>query len=84
MPIYEFICVCGREVEELKKMGDNVLACSKCGAGMIRKISCPASLETSKDDSGYIIRSKGYKEGYKKEYLKSKGQEEWRGSIVSS
>lgn len=83
MPIYEFICVCGCEVERVQAIGIEPPTCSQCDGAMCKKPS-PIAVLQMKDDSGYRKRSKGYKEGYKKEYLKSKGQEEWRDTIVSS
>jgi len=82
MPIYEYICECGCKVETVQEIGADAPTCSECGGVMRRKFS-PIAMFKMKDDSGYRIHSKGYKEGYKKEYLKSKGQEVWRDTIVS-
>ncbi len=82
MPIHEYTCECGYEVEKVQAMGIEPPACPQCGGVMRKEFSPTANLRVKWDN--ITQRSKGYKEGYKKEYLKSKGQEEWRGSIVSS
>jgi len=82
MPIYEFQCdECKFSVEKIQAIGDKAPACPKCGGAMLKACGSIAILRMF-TDSGYNIHSKGYKEGYKKEYLKSKGQEAWNGTIV--
>lgn len=81
MPIYEFICECGCEVEKVQAIGIEPPTCPQCGGAMQKKFSPTANLKIKWD--GITLRSKGYKEGYKKEYLKSKGQEVWRDTIIS-
>jgi len=80
MPIYEYVCECGCETTEIQAIGAEAPACLSCGGAMRKKFS-PIALFRIKWD-GLTARSKGYKEGYKKEYLKSKNQEAWRGTIV--
>ena len=80
MPIYGFVC-CDNELEVIQEMGASAPICLKCGGSMVRKPSAPAIIQMTKR-GGRTLRSKGYKEGYKKEYLKSKGQEVWRGTIT--
>ena len=68
MPIYDYKCECGCELEIYQMMGDKPPVCGKCGGDMIKKPTSPAIIRTI---SGHIpVRSKGYKEGYSKEYLK--------------
>ncbi|KKN11726.1 hypothetical protein LCGC14_1023540 [marine sediment metagenome] len=81
MPIYEFVCEkCGSTLEKIQEIGSQPPV--HCGVGMIMRRSRPAMVKM-KNESGYSIHSKGYKDGYKKEYLKSKGQEEWQGAIIN-
>lgn len=80
MPIYEFYCECGCEVEKIQT-GIEPPTCEKCGGVMQKKFSPIAMFKIKWD--GLTTRSKGYREGYKKEYLKSKNQEAWRGTIIS-
>ncbi len=81
MPIYEFVCEkCGSTLEKIQAIGAETPIC--CGGVMGIKPS-PIAILVLKDEDGYRIRSKGYKDDYKKEYLKSKGQEVWRDTIVS-
>ena len=81
MPIYEYVCGCGYELETIQEIGTDTPTCSNCG-GVMQKKPSPIAILILKNDSGYHLRSKGYKEGYKKEYLKSKNQEVWRDTIV--
>lgn len=81
MPIYEYSCECGSEVEKIQAIGSEAPAC-QCGGVMHRKCGSIARL-ILKNEGGYPIRSKEYRIGYKKEYLRSKGQEEWRDTIIS-
>ncbi len=70
MPIYEYSCdKCGLSKEVIQKIGEEAPDCPKCGGGMIKKPSSPAIVRIF-GEGGYPIRSKGYKEGYSKEYLK--------------
>lgn len=82
MPIFEFECGCGGELEMIQEIGSDAPACPKCGGIMNKKFSPPAII-VIKNEGGYLIKSKGYKDGYKKEYLKSKNQEVWRDGIIS-
>ncbi len=82
VPIYDFECdKCISSTEKIQAIGTEVPICSKCGGAMRYKFSPIAILNIKWD--GVRPRTKGYKEGYKKEYLKSKGQEAWRDTIVS-
>lgn len=70
MPIYEFMCEnCGFQDEKLQKIGEETPQCPKCGVGLIKKLTYPALVKV-KGTGGYLVRSKGYKEGYSREYLK--------------
>jgi predicted nucleic acid-binding Zn ribbon protein len=80
MPIFDFVC-CDNEIEVVQLMGEDSPTCLKCGGVMAKKPSLIAPIQVTNE--GRRVRSKGYKEGYKKEYLKSKGQEAWRGQIIS-
>jgi len=81
MPLYEFECEkCVCIVEKLQAIGDKPPTCEKCG-GVMRK-RCGSIAIFKMPVAGITPRSKGYKEGYKKEYLKSKNQEAWRGTII--
>ena len=70
MPVYEYECECGNEVELIQGIDYASPKCKKCGAGMARKPTRPASIRVL-SKGGHPARSKGYKEGYSKEYLKS-------------
>ncbi len=67
MPIYEYKH-CGIELELYQTIGSEPPKCEKCGDIMNKKFSIPSLLRTK--TNGIIPRSKGYKEGYSKEYLK--------------
>jgi len=68
MPIYEYYCKCGNELTEIQGIGEDAPLCPKCGGDMNKKVSSPALIRIP---WGNILpRSKGYKEGYSKEYLK--------------
>jgi len=69
VPIFEYRCECGYEAMEVQMIGEESPKCEKCGGDMIKKVSSPAIIRF-KGDGGYPVRSKGYKEGYSKEYLK--------------
>ena len=46
--------------------------CDKCGGRTVKKITSPAVIKVM--GPGHIpVRSKGYKEGYSKEYLRDVG-----------
>lgn len=76
MPIYLYKCEkCGSKVEVLSPQGGVPLC---CGKAMAKLPTFPAMFKMKG------IHSQGYKEGYKKEYLKSKGQETWRETIMPS
>lgn len=70
MPIYEYECACGKSVEVLSQMGNSAPQCSYCGALMNRLISSPAVIRVLSKGK-HPQRSRGYKEDYSKEYLKS-------------
>lgn len=72
MPIYEYKH-CDTELEIYQTIGDNPPVCEKCGGEMARKYS-PTLIKII--SGGVLARSKGYKEGYRKEVLKSKGIDE--------
>lgn len=38
MPLYNFICECCGELEELVKLGQSLEECPKCGCKNIRKV----------------------------------------------
>jgi len=69
MPLYEYSCECGYLTEEIQRVGTSAPQCPKCG-GVMKRISSPIARIQIKWD-GVPIRSKGYKEGYAKEYRKS-------------
>ena len=83
MAIYEFYCEkCDCVIEKIQAMDAEAPDC-QCGGVMLKKLSLPAIIKI-KWEGSYLKRSKGYKEGYKKEYLKSKGQEVWRDKIIDA
>ncbi len=69
MPIYEYECPqCHIELEKVQSMDAASPKCEKCGRATVRRISPPALIRI--EWNGVLPRSKGYKEGYSKEYLK--------------
>jgi len=77
MPIYLYKCErCSRKAEIIQGMVGGIPLC--CGVVMAKIPTFPAMFKVKG------IHSQGYKEGYKKEYLGSKGQETWRETIMPS
>ena len=77
MPTYLYKCEkCGSKAEVIQSIVGGLPLC--CGKAMTQLPTAPAMFKVKG------IHSEGYKEGYKKEYLKSKGQEEWRDTIISN
>lgn len=71
MPVYIYECKqCGIEVEAVQSIEAGAPKCETCGVGMTKKPTHPAIIKVV-GQGGYPTRSKGYKEGYSKEYLKS-------------
>ncbi|MBW2621263.1 MAG: zinc ribbon domain-containing protein [Deltaproteobacteria bacterium] len=69
MPIYEFECACGHNADFIKKMGDFVQICPKCGQNMNKLISTaninvgPVSITGYYDDNlQTYIRSNTHRE----------------------
>ncbi len=73
MPVYLYGCECGKEIEIVQGIGEKAPLCPDCGVGMIKKPTHPAIIKVI-GQGGYPTRSKGYKEDYSKEYLKSLGK----------
>ncbi len=72
MPIYRYKCVkCGNVKDLLLDLSAEAPAC--CDKSMERQLTSP-SLITIKGEGGTRTYSKGYKEGYSQEYLKSIGK----------
>ena len=70
MPLYIYKCdKCVLELEKVQGINGEAPHCPNCGAEMHKKPTFPVMVKT-KGMGGYPIRSKGYKEGYSKEYLK--------------
>ena len=70
MPLYIYQCdKCVLEIEKVQEINKKAPCCPNCGAEMHKKPTLPAMVKI-KGTGGYPIRSKGYKEGYSKEYLK--------------
>ena len=68
MPIYILVCErCQNKVEEFLGMDEANPRCS-CGGEMYKAITSPATITVK--NGRYPVRSKGYKEGYSKEYLR--------------
>ena len=68
MPIYRFCCEkCGSETEVLKQMGYKSPVC--CDTSMLRIPVAPAVI-TMKGKGGAREFSKGYKDGYARDYQK--------------
>jgi len=81
VPIYEFWCEkCECIIERIQTVGAKTLVCPKCDGVMQKKCGSIAIFKMPVD--GITSRSKGYKEGYKKEYLKSTNREAWQGTII--
>jgi len=58
MPIYEWICDCGKTLELLQKIGDSRPKCTSCNKTMTKKIS---------KSSFRLIGSGWSKDGYHKQ-----------------
>ena len=71
-PIYQYQC-CGKEIEVIQGRDKENPLCPECGAKMKSVFTAP-SLITIKGKDGTRTYSKGYKEGYSKEYLRSIGK----------
>ena len=69
MPIYRYRC-CWREIEVIQGIDKDTPLCPNCGSKMKKLPTLPAIVRIT-GMGGSPIRSKGYKEGYSKEYLKS-------------
>jgi putative FmdB family regulatory protein len=69
LPIYKFRCdKCVLEIEKIQGINEAIPKCDICGGDMTKIISSPAIIRVPR---GKVIpRSKGYKEGYSREYLK--------------
>lgn len=68
MPIYLYECErCQKEAEVIQVIPGKAPLC--CGASMNRLPTSPAKIQI-KAKGGVKIHSKGYKEGYSREYLK--------------
>lgn len=68
MPIYDYRCEeCGLEAEILRGVGSEPPLC--CDGSMTRVPTFPAMIRV-RDERGSFLRSKGYKEGYAKDYGK--------------
>ncbi len=68
MPIYLYSCVkCGAELELIQGIDDKSPLC--CGEPMKKKPTFPAIVKV-KGMGGVKTLSKGYKEGYAKDYQK--------------
>ena len=65
MPIYVFSC-CGKKVEVVQGIDKDTPSCPDCGAKMEKLPTSPALIRVE----GKTVLSKGYKEGYTKEYAK--------------
>ena len=61
MPIFLFQC-CGKEIEVIQGIDEDSPLCPDCGAKMDKLPTSPAKIEIKG------IYSKGYKEGYAKDY----------------
>jgi len=72
MPIYRYKCEkCESVVELVQGLTGVTPLC--CGRAMVKQLTAPAII-TIKDKGGTRTYSKGYKEGYSQEYLKSIGK----------
>ncbi len=69
MPLYEYQCECGETLEVIQTIGSDAPKCPTCGGGMTKRFAPPAIIRLL-DEYGHPIRSKGYEEGYSREYLK--------------
>ena len=68
MPLYDYECnKCGRPVEIYKPMGELPPIC--CGVAMAQQFKVPPTIRMT-NERGRISRSKGYKEGYAKDYYR--------------
>ncbi len=69
-PVYIYECKhCGVEREEIRSMEGDTPRCSRCEGDMTKKLTPPAIIKVI-NSGGYPVRSRGYKDGYSKEYLK--------------
>ena len=68
MPLFDYCCDrCGKTIEILQLGDEKSPMC--CERAMRKLMSTPAVIQI-KGTGGIPIRSKGYKEGYSREYLK--------------
>lgn len=69
MPLYIYRCdKCDLEIEKIQGIEEATPKCGVCGGNMVKAITSPAIVRVP---WGKVIpRSKGYKEGYAREYLK--------------
>lgn len=73
MPIYILQCnECLNTFEEILSMDEANPCCDKCGGGTSKKLTSPAIITIK--NGAIPTRSKGYKDGYSKDYLKSIGK----------
>ena len=73
MPIYLYHCgKCGDDQEVYQRYGAEAPGC--CDSPMVKVFQPPALIKV-KSDTGTPVLSKGYKEGYTKEYQRSLGIE---------
>ena len=66
MPLYVFEC-CNGEMEVIQGIDKDTPLCPDCGAKMRKLPTYPAIIRINMD-GGVRVHSKGYKEGYAKEY----------------
>ena len=72
MPIYRYKCEkCGSVTELIQGLAGAIPLC--CGKAMVKQLTSP-SIITIRGKGGTRTFSKGYKEGYSKEYLDSIGK----------
>jgi putative FmdB family regulatory protein len=70
MPYYSFECPeCLTQIDRIQGIDMESPKCDKCGAGMVKKPTCPAIIRII-GKGKYPVRSQAYKEGYSKEYLR--------------
>lgn len=60
MPLYIYLCKCGRELERIQPMGENNTFCPECGMQMIKMPTFPAMVKM-KGEGGYPSRRKHFK-----------------------
>ena len=62
MPIFDFKCDCGNEIEKIQRVGAGVPTCSDCGGAMRRKYS-PIAMVKWKGEGGFPSLRKQFKGG---------------------